>query len=194
NCRMFSVGMYGPGGNGGGGNNVAGALSNIEFAMHSPLIAAHSATIGANEPTVMGLSSANIARSQSEVKTIMSALDEDGDGGVSIDEFATAAAMGKLSNEEEIKRSFDAFDLDSDGFITHIELERVCRDFLSPQAAKDLVNEVDQDHDGKITFKEWLIAMNGQSRLSVSTSSTSSTTTTSTTTTSTTTTSTTTTS
>jgi calcium-dependent protein kinase len=94
-----------------------------------------------------------------QVQQIMDAMDEDGDGGVSMDEFATHVTMGQLGKDKaQIKATFDMFDLDHDGFITHKEIEKVC-DFLTPAATQALIKEVDANNDGKINFAEWLAAM-----------------------------------
>ena len=94
-----------------------------------------------------------------EAQKLMDAMDEDGDGGVSMDEFATHVTMGQLGKDKaQIKATFDMFDLDHDGFITHKEIEKVC-DFLTPEATQALIKEVDSNNDGKIAFEEWLAAM-----------------------------------
>ena len=54
----------------------------------------------------------SIGKEGEEARLVLSAMDDDGDGGVSLSEFEQAAALGKLQTEEEIKKSFDMFDLD----------------------------------------------------------------------------------
>jgi len=96
-----------------------------------------------------------------DAKEWLAAVDEDHDGTVSPEEFATAAQLGKLgASAEDVKASFDLFDSDRDGFVTHKEIERLCT-FLTPDAAKSMIDDVDANRDGKINFDEWLIAMKG---------------------------------
>jgi len=102
---------------------------------------------------------ASLGKSNDEADELLAELDEDGDGTVSIDEFAAAQAAGRMaSSAQEIKASFDMFDKDNDGFVTHKEIEEICS-FLSPEATKQLIQEVDNNNDGKINFNEWLNAM-----------------------------------
>jgi calcium-dependent protein kinase len=100
----------------------------------------------------------HIGKNESDAASMLANLDDDGDGGVSLNEFASAAALAKLKSENEIKASFDLFDLDRDGFVTHKEIEKIC-EFLTPEAADLLIKEVDRNSDGKINFSEWLAAM-----------------------------------
>lgn len=100
----------------------------------------------------------HIGKSDAEAKDMLEQMDEDGDGGVSFGEFQNAAALAKLNNENEIKKSFDLFDLDHDGFVSHDEIEKVCQ-FLTQDQADSLIKEVDKNQDGKINFYEWLAAM-----------------------------------
>ena len=105
----------------------------------------------------------SIGKEGEEARLVLSTLDDDGDGGVSLSEWEQAAALGQLVTEEEIKNSFDMFDLDHDGFVTHAEIERVCG--LNSETVLGMVREVDQNADGRITFDEWLTAMSGKSNL-----------------------------
>lgn len=66
------------------------------------------------------------------------------------DEFAAATVAGKLSDQtaEELKRNFDIFDQDKDGFVTAKEIEQICGG-MDPSAAKALIGEVDKNSDGE---------------------------------------------
>lgn len=101
----------------------------------------------------------HIGKSDAEAAALMSEMDEDGSGTVSIEEFAAGITAGRIgSSEQQIKASFDMFDVDGDGFVTHKEIEKMCS-FLTPDATRQLIKEVDENGDGKITFQEWLKAM-----------------------------------
>lgn len=99
-----------------------------------------------------------LGRNPAEVKEFMAEMDENSDGVISKEEFNVMYGLGRLVNETEIKKSFDMFDIDGDGFVTHDEILKMCK-FLSPEAARSLISEVDKNGDGKITFNEWLAAM-----------------------------------
>jgi hypothetical protein len=77
------------------------------------------------------------------------------------DELAIAYLAGKaaLAGLEDTKKHFESMDLDHDGFVSAAEVEHVCKKFMSPQAAKELINEVDENGDGRIAFSEWLKAI-----------------------------------
>lgn len=79
------------------------------------------------------------------------------------DEFAAATMAGKLADQsaEEMKRNFDLFDENKDGFVTAKEIEKLCGG-MDPVAAKALILEVDKNSDGKIDFMEWLEAVRAQ--------------------------------
>lgn len=115
-----------------------------------------SGALGADE---IGKMMKYLGKGDVNVNEYMEAVDADGDGQVDMTEFAQASAIGDLSvNEKQIKASFDMFDKDGDGFVTHQEIEAVCN-FLSPDAVQELISEADADGDNKITFEEWLNAM-----------------------------------
>ena len=85
----------------------------------------------------------SIGKEGEEARAVLSTMDDDGDGGVSLSEFEQAAALGALQTEEQIKRSFDMFDLDHDGFITHAEIEGLCG--LNAETVMGMVKEVDKN-------------------------------------------------
>ena len=62
----------------------------------------------------------------------------------------------------EFKEAFSVFDRNGDGAITREELGTVMRSLgQNPTETdlKDIINEVDADHDGKINFHEFLTMM-----------------------------------
>jgi calcium-dependent protein kinase len=94
---------------------------------------------------------------EKEAEETLKAMDEDGDGEVSQAEFALATSIGKLSSPAEIRRQFDIFDVDGDGYVTAVEIEQLCH--MTHEDAVSLIETVDKDNDGCITFEEWLGAM-----------------------------------
>jgi len=107
-----------------------------------------------------------IGRNPAEAKELMNEIDENGDGVISKEEFKTMHAIGKLStSQDDIKKGFDLFDQDGDGFVTHEEIEKICRG-LSPETAKQLIADVDKNGDGRVSFAEWIAAMNDMNKKS----------------------------
>lgn len=101
----------------------------------------------------------HLGKNESEAKELMRNLDEDQNGTIDAEEFATAVNLHKLaSDQSHIKAAFDMFDADHDGTIDRDELARIC-DFLTPAAAQNLIKDVDRNGDGRISFEEWLNAL-----------------------------------
>lgn len=100
----------------------------------------------------------HIGRNPADVKELMAEMDENSDGVISKDEFKTMYGMGRLASADDVKKSFEMFDKDGDGFVTHEEIMKMCKN-LSPDVAKQLISEVDKNNDGKINFNEWIAAM-----------------------------------
>lgn len=104
---------------------------------------------------IMGLADA-----EAEVDAIMRAVDNNGSGSIDYTEFVMATInRQKLLSKERLEAVFKLFDIDGNGFLTADEL----RDIFNPGNAKDvdekvwseLIQEVDQNGDGKISLKEF---------------------------------------
>lgn len=72
-----------------------------------------------------------------------------------------AAGQYGLSRSElqELKRHFDVFDLDGDGHITFLELQRVVKNIgarVSPSGIHELIREVDLNKSNSVEFDEWV--------------------------------------
>eukprot|EP01083_Nonionella_stella_P173615 599431_1 len=125
---------------------------------------------------------------QKEAQTIMNELDLDGDGTIDFNEFAMAWVQRKLSiNDKYAHAIFNVFDLDGDGFIQKEELKnalfppyveeeeehsdesesqdyitkifRVFDDERNNEELERIIDEVDENSDGKISFDEFHKAM-----------------------------------
>lgn len=113
--------------------------------------------LGPNEISAM---MKQLGLSQTEAKEWMKSVDDNGDGIISVDEFTEAAVVSNLAkaDEKDAKAYFDLFDSDKNGYVDSKEIEKLCN-FLTPDAAKQLITDVDANGDGKISFVEWLNAM-----------------------------------
>jgi calcium-dependent protein kinase len=95
---------------------------------------------------------------EEEVKELLAGIDIDGDGLVDYSEFLAATMKKNLSNKENyLQNAFSYFDTKKQGVITKADL--VC--FMgSEEQAQEVMNEVDTDGDGMISFQEFVIMMN----------------------------------
>lgn len=101
--------------------------------------------------------------SQTELKHMISEVDEDGTGDIDFDEFCTLMArqMGLDEPEEEPvdhKEAFKLFDQNSKGNISARELRLVLGDIsesLSSDEIDQLIEEIDPDSDGKINYRDF---------------------------------------
>lgn len=70
---------------------------------------------------------------------------------------------GKIFNEEDIQNLrdiFDLFDKDQSGKIESTDLENILTSLKrDPEEAKEMLHEIDPNHDGQITFEEFIKLM-----------------------------------
>ncbi|KAI7743829.1 hypothetical protein M8C21_026965 [Ambrosia artemisiifolia] len=93
---------------------------------------------------------------KSDVAKAFKAIDTDGDGFVSFEEFMVAQGGVKTG---DIKSAFKVFDLDGNGKITAEELVQVLRQLgerCSLEACRRMVRGVDADGDGMIDVDEFV--------------------------------------
>jgi len=96
-----------------------------------------------------------------DLAKMVEALDEDKDGEIDLNEFAKLEAMSKLSraSDQDLKKVFNQFDIDGNGYVTALELATVCESFMDPAAVQELIKGVDHNGDGQLSFEEWVSAM-----------------------------------
>jgi calcium-dependent protein kinase len=118
--------------------------------------------------TAAGLSSAGTE----DLQEIMDGIDTDGSGVIEYSEFLAATLdRRRYLQEDVLKIAFDTFDIDRDGHITKEELRKVLNEDVDaeqpgtqPRLLTDtsrILNMVDEDGDGKITFIEFTNMMSG---------------------------------
>ncbi|ERN08574.1 hypothetical protein AMTRI_Chr11g155370 [Amborella trichopoda] len=98
---------------------------------------------------------------ESEIKALMDAADLDHSGTIDYGEFLAATMhLNKMEREENLASAFSYFDKDGSGYITIDELQQACREFgLSDFHLDDMIQEIDQDNDGRIDYSEFAAMM-----------------------------------
>ncbi|KAK6138246.1 hypothetical protein DH2020_027993 [Rehmannia glutinosa] len=144
---------------------IAGCLSEEEIMglkeMFKSMDADNSGTITLEE-LKQGLAEQGTKLSESEVKQLMEAADADGNGTIDYEEFITATMhMNRMDREEHLYTAFQYFDKDNSGYITIEELEQALREFGmgDDKDIKEIISEVDADHDGRINYDEFVAMM-----------------------------------
>jgi Ca2+-binding EF-hand superfamily protein len=102
--------------------------------------------------------------SEQEAERMLQEADEDNNGQISFEEFATVWQRKLLSvNDQYIRAVFGVLDSNGDGFIDKEELRGVLEDF-SEQQIEEMLYEIDSqgNGDGKIDFTEFKSAMKEQ--------------------------------
>ncbi|XP_006646679.2 probable calcium-binding protein CML10 [Oryza brachyantha] len=107
------------------------------------------------------------AATDDELARMMAEADADGDGFISLDEFAAlnATANGDAAAvEEDLRHAFRVFDADGNGTISAAELARVLHGLgekATVQQCRRMIEGVDQNGDGLISFEEFKVMMAG---------------------------------
>lgn len=93
-------------------------------------------------------------------------FDEDGGGDVDFQEFVSglSAFSSKGNKEEKLRFAFKVYDIDRDGYISNGELFIVLKMMVGTNLKNDqlqqivdkTIMEADKDHDGKISFEEFM--------------------------------------
>ncbi|GMF43005.1 unnamed protein product [Phytophthora fragariaefolia] len=95
---------------------------------------------------------------EEEVLELVKGIDIDGDGLVDYPEFLAATMKRNLANQEEhLINAFNYFDTTNTGQITKADLVQFMG---SEEQAQEVINEVDVNGDGVISFEEFVTMMN----------------------------------
>ncbi|CAI9271073.1 unnamed protein product [Lactuca saligna] len=144
---------------------IAGCLSEEEIMglkkMFKGMDSDNSGTITLEE-LKHGLSKQGTRLTESEVKQLMEAADADGNGTIDYEEFITATMhMNRMDREDHLYTAFQYFDKDNSGYITIEELEQALREYGmgDEKDIKEIVSDVDSDHDGRINYDEFVAMM-----------------------------------
>ncbi|XP_008800225.2 probable calcium-binding protein CML10 [Phoenix dactylifera] len=101
---------------------------------------------------------------EEELQRMMGEADADGDGFISLDEFVelNVSTVDDSTALEDLRHAFSVFDLDRNGSISPDELARVLRSIgegASVAQCKRMIEGVDRDGDGLISFEEFKLMM-----------------------------------
>ncbi|ESW30770.1 hypothetical protein PHAVU_002G181100 [Phaseolus vulgaris] len=77
---------------------------------------------------------------EDECERVFKRFDENGDGKISLSEFAEALKVLGLTSQEEVERRMEEIDKDGDGFITLEELIQFRND--NPNLMNDVLNKL----------------------------------------------------
>jgi len=103
--------------------------------------------------------------SETELQDIISEVDTDRDGTISFSEFISMMTRKTSTTdvEAEIRAAFNVFDTDKCGYIKAKELKSVMRSIgetLTDDEVDEMINLVDTNGDGKISFEEFVSIIN----------------------------------
>ncbi|OMO69168.1 hypothetical protein CCACVL1_19626 [Corchorus capsularis] len=98
---------------------------------------------------------------ESEFHALMKSADVDNSGTIDYEEFIAATLhLNKAEKEDHLFAAFSYFDKDGSGYITQDELQKACQEFGIEEIRLDeIIQEVDQDNDGKIDYNEFVAMM-----------------------------------
>lgn len=100
-----------------------------------------------------------------EVQNMINEIDQNGDGMVDFDDFLTFLRRSYKKPDEvktELKKAFQVFDMNKDGFISREELHSVLTKMgeqLTEEEVDEMMEEADKNGDGKIDYEEYVETM-----------------------------------
>ncbi|XVF65468.1 hypothetical protein PTKIN_Ptkin09bG0252000 [Pterospermum kingtungense] len=99
-----------------------------------------------------------------DVKMLMDAADIDESGTLNCEEFVTMAVhLKRMGSDEHLSQAFNYFDKNGSGYIEIEELQEALlqddHDSNNGQLIKDIMQDVDKDKDGRISYQEFKAMM-----------------------------------
>lgn len=103
---------------------------------------------------------------ETELNSILSAVDIDGNGVIDYEEFlaATMNLQGKavIKDEDQLMAAFKRFDTDNSGTISRDELRQALKEHANiEEDIEEILDDVDKNKDGQIDFEEFRMMMLG---------------------------------
>ncbi|CAF4087132.1 unnamed protein product [Rotaria sp. Silwood2] len=99
----------------------------------------------------------NFKPTESLLRKVMQEMDTDGNGSIEFEEFVKVmgSVYERKFTEDEMRRAFKCFDTD-DSVDELREVLHQLNQNISEQRIIDALNQIDIDHDGKISFEEFV--------------------------------------
>ncbi|KAF8572354.1 hypothetical protein P879_02213, partial [Paragonimus westermani] len=96
-----------------------------------------------------------------DLQTMMKQVDEDGNGSIDFKEFVSMMCnyytkLAKMADDDIYRKVFMTIDQDDDGFIDFKELKQLTQligHSLTDIELEEMINEADQDGDGRVSFQ-----------------------------------------
>jgi len=110
-----------------------------------------------------------VKTTQEECKAMIRVVDKNRNGYVDYDEFIqmmTHTQIKPLSAADELKKTFDIFDIDGNGFISAEEIKKTMENLgesLTDDEVRDMIKAADINGDGKIDLNEFSGLLSGTS-------------------------------
>ena len=95
---------------------------------------------------------------KTDIEKMFKSVDIDGSGFIDYSEFVVASMNEKnLCTNEKLQQAFRMFDKDNSGFISSEEIKEILGfgKTISEEAVNDIINQVDANGDGQISFEEF---------------------------------------
>ncbi|XP_024012406.1 LOW QUALITY PROTEIN: calcium-dependent protein kinase 7 [Eutrema salsugineum] len=111
-----------------------------------------------------GLQKAGQQIADADLQILMEATDVDGDGTLNYGEFvAVSVHLKKMANDEHLHKAFNFFDQNQSGYIEIEELREALNDELDDTSSEEVIaaimQDVDTDKDGRISYEEFAAMM-----------------------------------
>lgn len=105
-----------------------------------------------------------------DIKSIMESVDTDKNGAISFNEFIAATLQPAITKDlSRIEQAFKFFDTDNNGYIDGKELKELLVDkqmaHMETKHFENILQEADEDGNGKIDFKEFVRLMSIRPKL-----------------------------
>lgn len=95
-----------------------------------------------------------------QIESVFRSIDTDGGGTIEYSEFLAAAiSKDTYMREDKLRAAWDRLDADDSGFLDHDDFRKLCKNMFSEEELLVMIQEVDPDGDGKISWNEFLQIM-----------------------------------